>query len=147
MRLHSKYGVNPTIPTCFWCGEGKDEIVFVGAEGNKIFPERGGEAPMRGPVMDYEPCTKCAENIAKGAHMIEVTETSSDGRPPIGKDEGGRPAYPTGRFAVVTAEGVRHIINPPELAEGIIKRGAALVPTEAFELILPPNEEEKKAQA
>lgn len=31
VRLHPKYGVNPTIPTCFWCGKDKNEIALLGA--------------------------------------------------------------------------------------------------------------------
>ena len=28
--LSPKYGVNPTIPVCFWCGEQKPEIALMG---------------------------------------------------------------------------------------------------------------------
>jgi hypothetical protein len=31
MRLHNEYGLNPTIPICFFCGESKDEVALLGA--------------------------------------------------------------------------------------------------------------------
>lgn len=31
LRLHSKYGVNPTIPTCFYCCKSKNMLILLGA--------------------------------------------------------------------------------------------------------------------
>lgn len=30
IELSPKYGVNPTIPVCFWCGKEKNEIALMG---------------------------------------------------------------------------------------------------------------------
>lgn len=30
IKLSPKYGVNPTIPVCFWCGKEKNEIALMG---------------------------------------------------------------------------------------------------------------------
>lgn len=33
-KLSPKYGVNPTIPVCFWCGEDKNEVIILQANGS-----------------------------------------------------------------------------------------------------------------
>ena len=34
IRLSKKYGVNPSIPICFWCGQEKNEIALLGHIGD-----------------------------------------------------------------------------------------------------------------
>lgn len=53
IRLHPEHGLNPTLCTCFWCGEDTGEIALLGATYN-------GEAPMH-MVLNYEPCAACKE--------------------------------------------------------------------------------------
>jgi len=55
IRLSKKYGVNPTIPVCFLCGEAKNEVVLLGAA-------HKGEAPMH-MLLDQVPCEKCKERM------------------------------------------------------------------------------------
>jgi hypothetical protein len=47
LRLHSKHGLNPTIPTCYFCGKEKNELVLLGA----AYKE---QAPMH-MTLDKEP--------------------------------------------------------------------------------------------
>ena len=100
IKLSEKYGVNPTIPVCFFCGEQKNEIALLGQIGDR----RKGE-DIEAPkfcVMDYVPCDCCREKFAKGKLLIEVTTTQpKDRRPTISKD-----VYPTGRFVVVKKEAI-----------------------------------------
>ena len=35
IKLSEKYGVNPTIPVCFFCGMPKNEIALLGHIGDK----------------------------------------------------------------------------------------------------------------
>jgi len=47
IKLSPKYGINPTIPLCFWCGQEKNEIALMdhigdGRKGEDI------EAPIKG---------------------------------------------------------------------------------------------------
>ena len=98
IRVSKKYGVNPTIPVCFFCGEEKNEIALLGKITNKQTKEEI-EAPMR-MVLDYEPCDKCKEAWSKGVAIIEVTQTDL-GRPEIAPN-----AQPTGRVAVLKPEAV-----------------------------------------
>lgn len=98
IRVSEKYGVNPTIPVCFFCGEEKNEIALLGKITNKQTKEEI-EAPMR-MVLDYEPCDKCKEAWSKGVALIEVTQKDL-GRPNIAPN-----AQPTGRVAVLKEEAV-----------------------------------------
>lgn len=108
--LSPKYGVNPTIPVCFWCGEQKPEIALMGRvyekdsrTGKKL---RGSdvEMPMSGVCLDIEPCPKCEEIFRQGVLLMECVET------PNGKfsvtDNKGRPHWLTGRYAVKKADEV-----------------------------------------
>lgn len=115
IRLHPKHGVNPTIPTCFYCGEDKNEIALLGAAYR-------GEAPMKGVVLDQKPCDKCAGYMKQGVILISVKD-GEDGKPN---------PYRTGGWAVIKDEAIRRMVQPDDLAETIIARRAAFVPDEAW---------------
>lgn len=100
IKLSENYGVNPTIPVCFFCGMPKNEIALLGHIGDKRKGE-DFEAPHY-VVLDYEPCDCCKDKFSQGVLFIEVTETQpNDNRPPISKG-----VYPTGRHVVVKREAV-----------------------------------------
>ena len=69
IRLHPKFGLNPTIPTCFWCGKDKNELILLGA----AFKE---EAP-RHMYLDYEPCDTCKDQMKLGVTLIEANDWGS----------------------------------------------------------------------
>lgn len=118
IKLSPKYGVNPTIPICFFCGEEKNEVAMLGRIGDGRKGE-DFEAP-RHMLLDYEPCDKCKENMDKGITLIGVvTEPIEDGRPPITKS-GDTDLYPTGSWVVVSEDFIRRSINSEELAEAVI---------------------------
>lgn len=100
IKISEKYGLNPTIPCCFFCGEQKDEIALLGHIGD----HRKGEdieAP-RSAVLDYEPCEGCKKKFSLGVLVIEVTfDQPKDNRPAISKDITGAKAYPTGNYVVL----------------------------------------------
>lgn len=95
IRISPKYGLNPTMPVCFWCGEEKGEIAILGyiedEDGNEI------EAP-RSCCLDYNPCDKCQKAMEQGVTIISVTECPN-GRPEI--QDG---FYPTGDWCVIKEE-------------------------------------------
>lgn len=64
ITLSPKYGVNPTIPVCFWCGEEKNEVALMGHIGDGRKHE-DFEAPMH-MVLNFEPCTEAAKRIFNG---------------------------------------------------------------------------------
>lgn len=125
IKLSPKYGVNPTIPVCFWCGESKNEIALLG----KLGDGRKGEdfeAPMS-MVLNYEPCDKCREAMESGfTIMVATSQPNSVGQPPIQGN-----LYPTGQFAVVTQEAAERIF-PPEYT----KKGKLFVDPEVFQQIM-----------
>ena len=98
INLHPKYGLNPTVCTCFWCGEDTGELALLGA----AYP---GGAPGR-MVMNYEPCPACKEQFAKGITLIETTTRPREGQPAIDGTN-----YPTGRIVVITEEAARRIFD------------------------------------
>ena len=63
IKLSEKYGVNPTIPVCFFCGIPKNEIALLGHIGDKRKGE-DFEAPHC-VVLDYEPVTVVKINLVK----------------------------------------------------------------------------------
>ena len=119
IRISPKYGVNPTIPICFFCGEEKSEIALLGKIGGK---GKDLEAP-RHALLDYEPCEECLKKMATGITLVEVSNTPvSANQPPIAEN-----AYPTGNWWVVTEDFIRNNIQPVELAEQVILHRKCLV--------------------
>lgn len=122
IKISPKYGVNPTIPVCFWCGKEKNEIALLGrirrketrktAYGTTVnhTVDDDMEAP-RNMVLDYEPCDACREQFLQGVQVIECDTASPDERMPISKDDTGNPVYPTGRFVVLKPEAVKRIFH------------------------------------
>lgn len=117
IELSEKYGVNATMPVCFWCGETKNEIALLGRirEKDPITGKsiRGTdlEAPMK-MVLDYEPCDKCKEKWDKGFTVIEVSPNPlQKGMPPICSDMVDGELYPTGRYLVLLNGVEKNIFN------------------------------------
>ena len=97
IKLSPKYGLNPCIPVCFFCGEEKNEIALLGHIGDGRKHE-DFEAPKKA-VLDYEPCDECKKKFAEGVLLIEVTTSPEFMNMPIAEG-----AYPTGRYIVVRPE-------------------------------------------
>lgn len=125
IELSPKYGVNPTIPVCFWCGKEKGEIALMGrvrkkqtrntAQGTRSTEtvDNDVQAPTH-MVLNYEPCECCKENFKKGVHLVEVTPHAEDERPAFTKSDNDTLLYPTGRCMVVTPEGARKVFGLPD---------------------------------
>lgn len=64
IRLHPEFGLNPTVPTCFYCGKEKGGIAFLGASYK-------GEAPMH-MCLDLEPCKECQEKFKDRTVLVET---------------------------------------------------------------------------
>ena len=118
IKISPKYGVNPCIPVCFFCGEEKNEVALLGRIGKGT---EDIEAP-RHALLDYEPCEECLKKMATGITLVEVSNTPSDNQPPIIEN-----AYPTGNWWVVDEDFVRSNIQPVELAEQVILHRKCLV--------------------
>lgn len=68
VRLSPKYGVNPTLAVCFWCGEERGDIALLGRIGGR----EDREAPRRS-VVDFQPCDKCRASMNSGFTLMETT--------------------------------------------------------------------------
>lgn len=95
IRLHKEHGVNPTIPTCFFCGKPKNEIALLGSAYK-------GEAPMN-MCLDKEPCDECRQYMEMGVILVSVRD---DG-PNTDKEN----PYRTGAFAVIREEAACRIFG------------------------------------
>lgn len=112
IRLHPKHGLNPTVPTCFWCGNDKNEVVLLGAAYK-------GEAPMH-MCMDYEPCDTCKSGMESGVTLIEATDKPVQKVPEIQQG-----VYPTGRWWVITHDAAERLFNVPVQTKAFIEVGVA----------------------
>lgn len=100
IKISPRYGVNPTIPVCFFCGNPKNEIALLGKIGGR---GEDLEAP-KNVVLDYEPCDECKEQMSKGVSLIVVSgEQPEDGRPPM-TAQGDQKVYPLGGMIVMKSE-------------------------------------------
>lgn len=123
IRLSPKYGVNPTIPICFWCGKERGEIALLGRVGDARKHE-DFEAP-RHAVIDYEPCDKCREHMLLGFTLMEATQSPNNRTSTPAQ----KSIYPTGRFVVVKPEAVQRIFGDMSAANG----GKAYVESAVFQ--------------
>lgn len=112
IKLSPKYGVNPTIPVCFWCGEDKNEVALLGRIGNAAVHE-DIEAPMH-MVLDYEPCEKCRSNMSQGFTIMEATNKPNL----VTSVQMQSGVYPTGRYAVIRSEAAQRMFLPEATAMG-----------------------------
>lgn len=119
IRISPKYGVNPTIPICFFCREEKSEIALLGKIGGR---NKDIEAPQH-MILDYEPCDECKKKMATGITLIEVTTTpNTENQPEIAQN-----AYPTGNWWVVKENYIRNNFQPPELVEQVMAYRKAFI--------------------
>lgn len=72
--LSEKWGVNPTIPVCWYCEKEKNQLVMLGKEGEKLARLLGhedGQMPRATQLpLDFEPCDECKK---VGIGFIEIT--------------------------------------------------------------------------
>ncbi len=105
IKLSPKYGVNPTIPVCFWCGKEKNEIALMGHVGDGRKHE-DFEMPMHA-IINYEPCEECAKAMASGFTVMESTETPNW----VTNKEIQNGVYPTGKWVVLKHEAAHRIFT------------------------------------
>jgi hypothetical protein len=127
LRLSSKHGANPSVQKCFWCGGDIGVVLFGAMKGD-------AEAP-RAVVLSYEPCDSCKAMMDRGVTLVEVTERpplSNPGQDPI---QANPPAYPTGRWSVITREAAGRLFRPQALVDQVVKVGRAWLDVETYELL------------
>ena len=90
IRISPKYGVNPTIGICFWCGKETNELALMG----KL---KGDTQAPKYSILSYEPCDECKKILNDGAILlIGATDTPvKESQVPITTDENGIEKYPS----------------------------------------------------
>lgn len=122
IKISPKFGLNPTIPKCFYCGEDKNELIIVGR-----LPD-DQEAP-KNAVWDKEPCDKCKGFMDVGIILISTRDGESGENP-----------YRTGGWCVVNERVVRDIIKDGKVLDTILKKRVCFVPDTVWYLVgLPRN--------
>ena len=107
IEVSPKYGLNPTLATCFWCGKETGDLALLGRIRSRKGAHDDKEAPHTA-CLGLAPCDACKRKFAKGVHVIEVSDDGSrfGGNEAFAlKDGSGAVHWPTGRFVVVR-EGV-----------------------------------------
>lgn len=66
--LSEKHGVNPTIPTCFYCLEPMNEILLLGKLPGDV------KAPMNCGIFHMEPCDVCQDRRKERVHFIVLKD-------------------------------------------------------------------------
>lgn len=110
LKLHPEFGVNPTIPVCYWCGEDTGQIALMGAY-------LKGEAPAR-MVVDKQPCEACQKRWADGVVIMEAGFLE--------------PHEPTGRHIIARREVVRDMITDDTIREKVLAEGKMKVSADMF---------------
>ena len=138
--LDEQHGVNPSITTCFWCGEDVGIALF-----GKLLPKQkaalresgfdlgddGKTAPRR-VCLDRSPCDKCLKHMDMGVILISVDEKKS-------KEDTDNP-YRTGGWCVVKEDFIKRLkLNPPELEQSILEKRVAFLPDETWDMLGLPR--------
>jgi hypothetical protein len=136
IKLSSKYGVNPCIPVCFFCGKEKNELLLLGKIG-----KRGEdiEAPKEA-VFDYEPCEACKKLIGDNVLVIGAEPQTDMNILPIQKG-----LTPTGSWCVMTEEAVGRVFqlnDDDKKAVSLHKK--LLVDGKILEMIIKQHNEAKE---
>lgn len=128
MILSNKYGLNPTMPVCFYCQRETGEVALLG----RIVDKKTGqevEAP-RHMILDHKPCDECAKWMEKGIILISVYNTAETGDDPPR----------SGGWCVMKDEAITKLIDDPSVVIEILKKRVAFVPDEAWDKMGLPRE-------
>lgn len=108
-RFHKKYGFNPTIPLCYYCGMEKKEIALLGDAYKEKAPKE--------MVINKIPCSHCSKFMKLGVIFIGVR----DGEPQTDNP------YRTGEFLVIKDETIKKMPMDSKTREEILKRRVCFI--------------------
>lgn len=116
IKISEKYGVNPSIPVCFFCGKEKNEIILAGRLSGDV------EAPRKA-VWDMNPCATCSEYMKMGIILISVKDGTDKENP-----------YRTGGWVVIKEDAAKNIFG-----DYVLQKRVAFVEDDAWEKIGLPR--------
>lgn len=123
IRLSPQHGVNPSVMTCFYCGEAKGVALLGHIKGDKAAP--------RAACFDVEPCDTCAGHMKAGVLLISVRD-----------GESGPDPYRTGGWCVIKEEALARILNNAALIADIAKKRVAFLPDQVWDAVGLPRGEQ-----
>ncbi len=122
IRLSKKFGVNPSLNLCWWCGKDKNEIILAGVFGGK-------EAPHKA-IWNYDPCDACKEAMEKGIVVVEACDREIEGVAVAELQQG---VWATGSWSVITEDAVRRIFKPGSLLEQVLEKRKTFMDQETYQ--------------
>jgi len=137
--LHKKYGLNPTIYNCFFCGEAIG-LLLPGSKTTKF--KKAGLADADGKMkssigcIDKEPCDKCKEYMKQGVILISIDEKKS-------QNDFENP-YRTGGWCVVKDDYIKRVfesLGEKDLMDRTLKQRATFVPDPLWDKLRLPRGE------
>jgi hypothetical protein len=129
IRLSQKYGVNPSLELCFFCGKEKGTIVLMGQL------KEDAEAPRKA-VFNREPCPECQEMMSQGVMFISVRNGEKPSDNP----------YRTGRLCVIKDEAVQRFLIEESLKSDMLKKRACFLEDEIWDMMGFPGSEPADAK-
>lgn len=108
IRISEKHGVNPSMMTCFYCGEVTGIALMGKLPGD-------AEAP-RQCCCSVEPCDKCKEKFKDYVLMVEAQSSDSKDPQPTGrwfalKKEALNPMYRNSPIAFMLEQDFQQVLN------------------------------------
>lgn len=127
--LDPKYGVNPSINVCFYCGEDKEVILFglIKNDMRKAL-KCGAEAPKK-VCLNKEPCNKCIAFMKQGIIFVGVSSTSTPDNP-----------IPNGMYCVIKDSAVEKLITDEKILNEILQKRMAFIDDELWDKLGFPTE-------
>lgn len=120
IRVSEKYGVNPSLSQCFFCGGDKNELLLFGRlPGDK-------EAPRKA-VYSHEPCDTCKSYMEQGIMLISVRAKDIE--------------YRTGNLCVIKEEAIKRMLDEP-LLSNVLKQRFLFINDADWKLLGLPTAEE-----
>lgn len=95
VRISKKYGINPSVDTCFICGKETSVVLF----GTSYKDENGKTAEAPKTVCTGQLCDNCKQIIDKGGIFFIAVKDGESGNNP----------HRTGQFAAVKEEAVQRM--------------------------------------
>jgi hypothetical protein len=132
IKLSPKYGVNPSVMQCFFCGDAKG-VAIPGRIHKKNKEGRITATDVEAPhqaVWDMEPCDDCRELMKLGIMFVSVKDGEQ------GKDN----PYRTGSLAVLKEDAVERMISNPDLVKVLKEKRFAFIEDHVWDKLGIPRD-------
>ena len=138
IKLSPKYGLNPTMTVCYWCGEPTNDIAFLGQ-----IDKEDSQAPKYA-LLNYDFCEKCKKKTKTRITIIGIDKYRfCENQPPITQING-VDYYPYKAFIVVNKKFINKYIEDETLRKNVLEHKKMYLEIGAFFELLRTIENEEK---